>query len=138
METTLDVRWRRQRRGALVYLYAVFLVSGVLVGLLWYSSDADVVLRLQLLYAIAISLGFMWYCSADARLAGKPLLPLARIGIFILWPAGVPIYLLWTRRLRGFGRLLLHGLLLALIKVAATLATGYLAHGERFLSELGL
>lgn len=137
METTLDVRWRRQRRVALVYLYAVFLVSGVLAGLLWYSSDADAILRLQLLYAIAVSLGFMWYCSADARLMGKPLLPLARIGIFILWPAGVPIYLLWVRRLRGLGHLLLHGLLLAVIKVAAATGAAYLAYGERFLSELG-
>lgn len=136
MEATLDIRWRRQRRGALVYLYAVFLVSGVLVGLLWYSSDADVVLRLQLLYAIGISLGFMWYCSADARLMGKSLLPLARIGIFILWPAGVPIYLLWARRLRGLGLLLLHGILLVSVKVAATLIAAYLAYGERFLTEL--
>ncbi len=85
METISESRWRRQRRNALVYLYAVFLLTGVCVcGLLWFSSDANVFPRVELLYAIAVSLGFMWYCTADARLLGKPLLPLARVGIFVL------------------------------------------------------
>lgn len=133
METTSESRWRRQRRNALVFLYAVFLLMGVLNGLLWFSADEGVFLRVQLLFAIAVSLGFMWYCTADARLLGKPLLPPARVGIFVLWLAGVPIYLLWARRLRGLGILLLHGISLLLTYVAAFLATAYLAYGERLL-----
>jgi len=45
----------------------------------------------------------------------------------------VPIYLLWARRLRGLGILLLHGISLLLTYVAAFLATAYLAYGERLL-----
>lgn len=133
METTLEARWRRRRRSALVYLYAVFLLSGLLIGLLWHASDPDVFLRVRLLSAIAISLGFMWYCSADARLLGKPLLPMARVGIFILWPAGVPIYLVWAHQFRGLGVLLLHGFLLLLIYVASAMATAYLTYGGWFV-----
>lgn len=133
METASGNRWRRQRRNALLYLYAVFLLMGVLSGLLWFSADEGASLRVQLLFAIAVSLGFMWYCTADARLLGKPLLPLARVGIFVLWLAGVPIYLLWARRLRGLGILLLHGISLLLTYVAAFLVTAYLAYGERLL-----
>lgn len=133
METVSGNRWRRQRRNALVYLYAVFLLMGVLRGLLWFSADEGASLRVQLLFAIAISLGFMWYCTADARLLGRPLLPIARVGIFILWPAGVPIYLLWVRRLKGLGLLLLHGISLLLTYAATFLVTAYLAYGERLL-----
>jgi hypothetical protein len=133
METACGNRWRRQRRNALGYLYAVFLLMGVLSGLLWFSADECASLRVQLLFAIAVSLGFMWYCTADARLLGRPLLPIARAGIFVLWPAGVPIYLLWARRLRGLGILLLHGISLLLTYVAAFLVTACLAYGERLL-----
>lgn len=133
METISESRWRRQRRNALVFLYAAFLLMGALSGLLCFSADEGAFLRVQLLFAIAVSLGFMWYCTADARLLGKPLLPLARVGIFAFWPAGVPIYLLWARRLRGLGILLLHGISLLLTCVAAFLATAYLAYGERLL-----
>jgi hypothetical protein len=133
METASEIRWRRRRRNAMVYLYSVFLLTGVLRGLLWYSSDANVFLRVELLSAIATSLGFMWYCTADARLVGKPLLPIARVGIFILWPAGVPVYLLWARRLKGLGILLLHGVLLVLVLAVSMVAAGYLTYGEKFL-----
>lgn len=133
METVSESRWRRQRRIALIYLYVVFLFMGVLRGLLWCSSDANAIVHGELLFAIAVSLGFMWYCTADARLMGRPLLPLARLGIFLLWQAGVPIYLLWARRLKGLGVLLLHGFLLLLVLVVSGLITAYLVCGDGFL-----
>jgi hypothetical protein len=133
METTFHVQWRRQRCRALVYLYVTFLLSGVLFGLLWRSSDADAFLWARLLSAIAISLGFMWYCTADARLLGKPLLPMARVGIFIFWLAGVPIYLFWARQFKGLGLLLLHGLLLFLTYLISAMAVAYLAYGDKLL-----
>jgi len=114
-----------------MYLYAVFFLMGVLSGLPWFSADEGASLRVQLLFAIAISLGCMWYCTADARLLGRPLLPIARAGIFTLWPAGVPIYLLWARRLRGLGILLLYGAALLLTCVVAAFATAYLTYGDR-------
>ncbi len=130
MEAVRELRWRRQRLRAMLYLYMVFLLSGVLVGLLWRLSDTSVFVRVRLLSEIATSLGFVWFCSADARLVGRPLLPLARVGIFLFWPAGVPIYLLWARRFRGLGLLLLHGVLLFLVYVTPALATAYLVYGD--------
>ena len=83
--------------------------------------------------ALARQLGFMWFCTLDAKLVGKPLLRLARVGIFLGWPVGVPVYLLWARRLSGLGVLLLHGFLLVLVLGGSMLATGYLVYGHTFL-----
>lgn len=80
---------------------------------------------------LASQLGFMWFCTLDARLVGKPLPQLARIGVFIAWPIGVPIYLVWARRLRGVGVLLLHGFLWLLVFVIAWLAVSYLRYGSQ-------
>ena len=71
----------------------------------------------------------MWFCTLDARLVGKPLPQLARIGIFCGWPLGVPIYLVWARRFKGVGLLLLHGVLLFLVSCGAAIAMLYLRYG---------
>ncbi len=89
-------------------------------------------MRIHLLQAIPISLGFMWFCSVDAKLAGKPLIQLAKLGIFLGWPIGVPLYLLWARGPRGFVTLVLHGTLLFLLLMVSGLVTGYLVYGDAF------
>lgn len=115
-------RWRRQRRGALAFLYAAAVCAGVLCGFTSPRMEElrpDFALRVQLLVGILFSLGFMWFCTADARLAGKPLIRLARVGIFLLWPVGVPIYLLAVRGVRGSLVLLLHTILLFFVWVCS-------------------
>jgi hypothetical protein len=89
--------------------------------------------RTQLLTAVLFSLGCMWFCTVDAKLAGRPLIQLAKLGIFLFWPAGVPIYLLSIRGMRGLGVLLLHGVLLFLVWVCSTFAASYLMYGWAFL-----
>jgi hypothetical protein len=88
----------------------------------------------ELLLGLSTCLAFAWFCSVDGRLAGKPLLQLAKVGIFFGWPVGVPIYLLWARGVRGLGFLLLHGFLLLGVLLCAALLTNYLLSGNPFFA----
>jgi len=125
--------WTRQRRNALVFLYLAFTFVGAMAGFTMGPLDEkvhpDFVLRTQLLTGCLLSLGFMWYCTADAKLAGKPLIQLAKLGIFLAWPVGVPIFLLWARGIKGLGLLLLHGFLLLLVGVLSVLVSAFLIYG---------
>lgn len=131
----IEQRLKIRRRIVLFYLYslsAFWVVYRVLTdtpvrteGGMRMASSAFVAL------VLASQLGFMWFCTLDARLVGKPLPQLARIGVFIAWPIGVPIYLVWARRLRGVGVLLLHGFLWLLVFVIAWLAVSYLRYGSQ-------
>jgi hypothetical protein len=133
MEAVTVNRWRRQRRNALIVLYLTFVSSGVLVGFamgpLGEEAHPEFAVRAELLTACLLSLGFMWYCTVDAKLAGRPLIQLARLGIFLGWPVGVPIYLLWARGMKGLGLLLVHGFLLLLVVVLSTSISALLMYG---------
>jgi len=122
-----------RRRIALVYLYGLSLlrgVHGILTDMpLQTESGMRIATASFVALALAAQLGFMWFCTLDARLVGRPLPQLARIGIFCGWPLGVPIYLIWARRWRGVGLLLLHGFLLLLICVATYVTGVYLRYG---------
>ncbi len=126
-----------RRRVVLIYLYSLFALSGVHTALTRTLAQTDSGLRIAentlVALALARQLGFMWFCTLDAKLVGKPLLRLARVGIFLGWPVGVPVYLLWARRLRGLGLLVLHGFVLILVAAVSMLATGYLVYGRTFL-----
>jgi hypothetical protein len=128
---------RRQRRAVLVFLYVLFLLLGAYTGatanLPPTKFHPEFAPRIDLLLAIPVCLGFMWFCTVDAKLVGKPLIQLAKLGIFLGWPIGVPVYLLWARGLRGLGTLVLHGALLLLLAVFSMLTTGYLVYGAAFL-----
>lgn len=133
MQTTVQDRLRRQRRNALVFLYLAFSLTGALDGFTLGGPvedfHPDFVLHVGLLTGLLLSLGFLCWCTTDARLIDRPLIEMARLGIFFGWPVGVPIYLLWARGLRGFGLLLLHGFLLLITLVCSMLAVGYLFYG---------
>jgi hypothetical protein len=110
---------RTKRRITLVYLYALSALWGVFRALTIEPILTESAERLYngvwLMLALGTQLGFMWFCSADAKLVGKSLLRLAKIGIFLGWPIGVPIYAIWARGIvRGLGMVLLHGILLLL------------------------
>ncbi|MBN1359300.1 MAG: hypothetical protein JW993_01855 [Sedimentisphaerales bacterium] len=121
---------RKRRFAVLVYLYVLAVLWGALVGSLVEPVRTETGTRLfersWLVLALATQLGFMCFCTVDARLAGRPLLRLARIGVFFGWPIGVPIYLLWARGLRGVVTLLLHGVLLLLCLCGSGLLVAYL------------
>ena len=127
MEATIQKRWKTRRRGALALLYVSFLLWGVAIGLQAGIEPgklpSELFWRVNLLLAIPLSLGSLGFCVADAKLAGKTLIEMARLGIFFLWPIGVPIYLVWARSIRGLGVLLLHGILLCLVGFSSSLIT---------------
>jgi hypothetical protein len=129
---------RRQRRTILAFLYVLFMLLGATEGALSNLPQTKLppgfAFRVHLLLTIPICLGFMWFCTVDARLAGKSLIQLAKLGIFVFWPAGVPIYLIWARGVRGLGVLLLHGIMLLVVLFCAALAVVWLTyHGDTFL-----
>ena len=130
-ERQLKVR----RRIVLVYVYCLWtlwMVHGVLTGApIQTESGMRIAGNTFLILVLAGQLGFMWFCTLDAKLVGKPLPQLARQGIFFGWPLGVPIYLVWARRWRGVGLLLLHGFLLLLIFLATYLIGFYLRYGAQ-------
>jgi len=127
MEATIQKRWKTRRRGALALLYVSFVLWGADVGLQAGIEPgklpSEFFWRVNLLLAIPLSLASLWFCVADAKLAGKTLVEMARLGIFFLWPIGVPIYLLWARNIRGLGVVLLHGILLCLVGFSSALIT---------------
>jgi hypothetical protein len=119
---------------ALAVLYVSFFLSGTLaglkVGLGPGKLPSEFFVQAHFILVIPLSLGSLWFCSADAKLAGKTLVEMARLGIFFLWPVGVPVYLLWARSIRGLGILLLHGLPLCLIWISSGAATILLVSAE--------
>ncbi len=133
METVVHNRLKKQRRNALVFLYFASLLMGALDGFALGRPTGDFhpdfAFRVKVLTGLLFSLGFLCLCTTDARLIGRPLIEMARLGIFFGWPVGVPIYLLWARGLRGFGLLLLHGFLLFVTWVGSALAAGCLLYG---------
>jgi len=132
VDATIQSRLRRQRRAVLVFLYIVFLLTGLLDGFtvasLPRAAHPDFAVRIKLLEAILLSLGSLGLCTVDARLLGRPLIEMARLGIFFGWPVGVPIYLIWARGLRGLGLLLLHGFLLIVVWLVSVLAVTVLLY----------
>lgn len=121
-----------------MYLYAIWALWGIHGGLFVEPARSEAAIRVGerafLVLALAAQLGFMWFCTVDARLAGRPLIQLARIGIFLGWPIGVPIYLVWAHGLRGLGTLLLHGVLLLLVSLGVFIATIYLCYGPEWFA----
>ncbi len=122
----MQKRWKTSRRAALAVLYVAFLFWGVVAGLERGLEPgklpSEFVFRAHLILAIPLSLGSLWFCSADAKLAGKTLIEMARLGIFFGWPVGVPIYLIWSRGLRGLGVLLVHGFALCIVWISSGVA----------------
>ena len=124
-----EQRLRRQRWAVLVGLYVLFILYVTTTTVMTYLPSAelspDFAARIDLLLTIPTCLCFMWLCTVDAKLLGKPLIQLAKLGIFLGWPIGVPIYLLWARGIKGLGLLLVHGFLLFLAGLGTVLTVSY-------------
>jgi hypothetical protein len=128
-----EQQFRTRRRITLIYLYGLSALWGVYRALtldpLPTESAEGLSNGVFLMLALGTQLGFMWFCSVDARFVGRSLLRLAKIGIFLGWPIGVPIYAIWARGiLRGLGMVLLHGFLLFLTCAGFAVLT-VLVHG---------
>ena len=79
-----------------VQSYILFACWGFLLGT---ERDATLIgLLLALMIAATVSL----WCVLDGSSRGQPVIHSYRWMLFFLWPAGVPAYLVWSRRWQGF------------------------------------
>ena len=65
----------------------------------------------------------------DSRILGRPMLRVTHEMTCFTWPAAVPVYLVWSRRFRGLGIALLHGVGLTVIGVMAFIVATLLKFG---------
>ena len=63
---------------------------------------------IDLILTICISLSATLACIADSKLIARPMPHAAKWVMFFFWPIAVPIYLIWSRRARGFLYILVH------------------------------
>ncbi len=69
-----------------------------------FTDNAGLELLIGLLMA-SVAAGWV---VMDARQRGKPILHVVQFFLVFTWGVSVPVYLVWTRGLRGIGWLLLH------------------------------
>lgn len=122
-----------EKRLRFVLVVAMYLVSAV--------TNVTAVLRpegllVHLLFPLAVCSIMTYWCVIDARMLGSPIVRSLHWIIFFTWPVAVPIYLIWSRGLRGLGLALVHAVGLLAVSVAAYLATGYLRYGQEWFNVL--
>jgi hypothetical protein len=84
---------------------------------------------LYLLVALAFASLTSQWCVIDSRRMGQPMLHIVQMITFCTWPVAVPIYLVSSRRLRGVGVAVLHGIGLLAVAWLSFLATVLALYG---------
>lgn len=84
-----------------------FYVTALLFGVLQTNSSNSL---LHWLSSLLIALLATSWCAVDARRRGRPLLSIVQLVILVTWVISVPVYLIATRSVRGFGYALLHAI----------------------------
>jgi hypothetical protein len=92
----------RLRRSCLAGLYLLAATSGLMQGLIPETGIPEYLI--SILFCVEAT----GWCVIDSRILGHPLLPVLRLIIFLTWPFSVPIYLVWSRGMRGVGLACLH------------------------------
>lgn len=118
---------RRYRNFLIIYIYFLFSLWSIRRALYEGIQFADLAISLVL------SAAMVKFCAVDSRFRGKTLLLSFHWIIFFTWPISVPIYLLWTRGIKGVGWVVLNIILLVVICSVVFNVTGYLAWGESWL-----
>jgi hypothetical protein len=72
-----------------------------------------------------------YWCVLDARKLGRPIVQSLHWIIFLTWPVAVPTYLVFSRRLRGLGIALVHGICLSIACGLAAQLTVHVICGNR-------
>ena len=76
------------------------------------------------------------WCVVDSHILGRPMLRITHEMTFLIWPAAVPLYLIWSRRFRGLGITLLHAVGLTVICTVAFIVTALLKYGPAGLEAM--
>ena len=114
------------RRDVGVSLYLAVTAWGA-VSAVW----PDNALVYMLFWAV-VSCTITTWCVVDSRILGCPILHSFHWLIFFTYPIAVPIYLVWSRRLRGLGIAVLHAVGLTVCSAAAFNAAGYALYGAQW------
>jgi hypothetical protein len=117
------------RRSIAIVIYVLAIAWGVQSVIASEQSATPFVV------SVALALTCTIWCVADARARGKELIWPARIGVFFFWPFAVPIYLIWSRGLRGVVTALVAGVAWIAIMWAAFLVTGYCVYGSAWFGS---
>ncbi|MEM9412124.1 MAG: hypothetical protein AAGA30_13490 [Planctomycetota bacterium] len=102
---------RKLRRILIIKIYIAFLFWGVVQVL------APEVGGLYYLFALVAGGSAAWWAVLDASDRGRPILHIVQFFVLLFWPLAVPVYLIASRGIRGFGLSVAHavGLMLALL-----------------------
>ena len=126
----VELAQRRIRAHMLILLFLVSILWGLHSALTWQSEEVR--LALSLLTAFVVT----QCCIADSKVVGKPILLSFQWLMFLFWGISAPLYLVWTRRLRGIGLAIGYGLLLLILFYLTFFATAALAYGTVFFNRI--
>jgi len=85
-------------------LYLLFAASGATQASPLRSSIA------ALLIHVMIACAATYWCVVDSRIMGRPIVQSIHWIMFFTWPISAPIYLIYSRGLRGLGFAMLHAI----------------------------
>jgi hypothetical protein len=117
------------RRILVTCLYLLVTVSGMVQAI---RPQSVVIALLWVMFASTVT----YWCVVDSRAAGRPILQSLHWIIFFTWPIAVPIYLIFSRKLRGLGIAFLHAICLLVVTNLAFHISGYLVYGELWFQNL--
>lgn len=123
------------RRGNLPTILVVCLyLLLALNGAVQVTRPESAALRL-ILSALTGSTATYW-CVVDSRILGRPIVQSLHWIMFFTWPVAVPLYLVYSRKLRGLGIAVIHAIGLLIVTALATFLAGYITYGNLWLTRL--
>ena len=93
-------RWAKHTRRFLVVFYSLAVLDGFAVGAGWPNAD--------LVFGLAAGLTVSWWVITDASDRDRPLRLVVRVFVMLFGAFSSFFYLIWSRRVRGFGWFLLN------------------------------
>ena len=121
------MKLHRLRGFIVIFIYFLFALWSVRTALFGGVQPVDVVISL------ALSAAMVKFCIVDSICRGGVLLNSFYWIIFFTWPVSVPVYLLWTRGIKGIIWLVLNIILLVIMCCVVFAGTSYLAWGDSWL-----
>ena len=114
----------RHTRYLLIAMYLLAVVSGVRA--VYHATESKLDLLLPIVSAICLG----WWALVDARRCGHSFPTLSRPWVFLFAGLVVPGYVLWSRKWRGAGWLVLHIILWYAVAIASLIGGAFMIYGS--------